>query len=474
MKIYEAGNGLSLENDIFNVVVDENSEDFLSVSENGIKISGVNSAIIDAKNELRTQFTTSINNAIENLKKEGNAIKIAEAENENANMLIQTKKNFIEIENENDGVRSLAVRSIDTDSTILQKDIVVAGLDGQFGAGNYYNNQIIRAGTDIYTILENILCKELYPEKITKQIAEATVEMNDLTLTLNCSDDVVEVGTNVKLLVTKTNGVKLNTKDSIISGMDYGYSYNNNNTKYSEATSISKECKTNVNDNITTIKLDITNGFNGDGNNISTQTSMGYDYAQLTNVDLGYVTEGENKLVVNATGSSYTYTAERIPKIYYCSNLGKTNEDNYNVGVESVNGTTNKPTANPKEGNVIGKYKYFIGYAQKYLYSEFESDDIRKLDVLSDYIEYNQSTVVLDDMTKKKSNGTSIIIACPETYKLSSITNGIGADIMDNFSSVGIVPVKTGKITTNYKVYVYPIKNNVAVEYKNIKIVKNN
>ena len=75
----------------------------------------------------------------------------------------KTQKNFIEFEEEGDK-KAIALRSIDTDATVLQKEIVVAGLSDQFGAGNYENNDVIAAGTDIYTILQNILCKELYPE----------------------------------------------------------------------------------------------------------------------------------------------------------------------------------------------------------------------------------------------------------------------------------------------------------------------
>ena len=38
----------------------------------------------------------------------------------------------------------------------FSKEIKVAGLSSQFGAGNYQNNDTIAAGTDIYTILQNI------------------------------------------------------------------------------------------------------------------------------------------------------------------------------------------------------------------------------------------------------------------------------------------------------------------------------
>ena len=65
-----------------------------------------------------------------------------------------------------------------------------------------------------------------------------------------------------------------------------------------------------------------------------------------------------------------------------------------------------------------------------------------------------------------------LLIACPSKYKLASISNGVGADILANFSSVGEVDVTTGSIVTKYKVYVYPITNGATVEFKKVTLAK--
>lgn len=115
--------------------------------------------------------------------------------------------------------------------------------------------------------------------------------------------------------------------------------------------------------------------------------------------------------------------------------------------------------------NVKGAYKYFMGYSPKTSYDQFNSDDVRSLTVKTGFVNGNTS-VVNSVMT---SNGTSIVIACPNIYSLKSIENGLGANILSNFES-GEVLVKTGEIETLYNVYVYPITNGAEVEFKNVTI----
>ena len=45
---------------------------------------------------------------------------------------------------------------------IFDKDIVVSGLDNDFGCGLYKNGDAIPAGTNIQSVLENMLSKNLY------------------------------------------------------------------------------------------------------------------------------------------------------------------------------------------------------------------------------------------------------------------------------------------------------------------------
>lgn len=364
------------------------------------------------------------------------------------------------------------------DSTIPQ-EIVVAGLDGQFGAGNYKNNDVIKAGTDIYTILQNILCKELYPTNVKATKGSATAKMNALTLTLNASG-TVEVGTLVKLTKGETNGSAIDTnktKNSSITGMTYGYSWSDNDTQVTSDTSITKKCNTEVSDNTYSISATINSGFDADKevyvkNTPSTQTGTGK--AVLEETQLGCVIEGENKITISAEGASYSYSADKINKVFYCSNLGKTDASKYNDGVAASSGTTAKPTTSAS-ATVTGAYYYFLGYSDKTSYSQFDSDSIRKLTVKSDWIDSENDTIIVGS-TPMKSNGKSIVIACPDTYELATIENP-PADLKPLFltsgtGSDGTVSVKCGEINVSYHVYVYPITNNVQVDFKNVTLTK--
>lgn len=401
-------------------------------------------------------------------------VNVADATAENADMLVATGKNFLEFESDGDGNKALAVRSIDTDSTVLQKDIRVAGLGSQFGAGNYTNDMVISAGTDIYTILQNILCKELYPSAVTKTVASASASMSNLTLTLDKSGEQ-EVGTKVTMTVGKTNGSSATSiKNSSVSGMEYGYSVADDDKQDSTAKTITKTCTTGVSDNNYTISATINSGFNADTTtNVKTTptTATGVGSASLAETVLGCAVEGENKITINATGASFSYKADAIDKVYYCSNLGNTDAAKNHTGVSAVDTATSKPTKSAT-ASTTGKYYYFLGYSTNTTYDQFDSASVRALTTKKGWITKDGTTTIVSDKPSVTSNGQSIVIACPKKYKLATINNGVGADILANFSSKGVVSVKCGEIDVEYMVYVYPITNGATVEFKNVTLTK--
>ena len=386
----------------------------------------------------------------------------------------KTQKNFIEFEEEGDK-KAIALRSIDTDATVLQKEIVVAGLSDQFGAGNYENNDVIAAGTDIYTILQNILCKELYPQSVSSSTLAYSASMSNLTLTLDKSS-TQEVGTLVNMTVGKTNGSSASkTSDSSVYGMEYGYSSEDNDTKESANDSIVATPSYEVSDNTYTISATLT-GFTADDTTyVQTvpTTVTGDGSASLTATALGCLVEGDNKIAISATGASYAYSCDAIDAVYYCSNLGNTDATKVSPSVDAVDTTTSKPTKSAN-ATVTAQYKYFLGYSSATTYNELDSAAVRALTTKSSWVTKDGTTTIVnaDPIT---SNGKSIVIACPAKYKLATIQNGVGANIIENFTtkgSEGTVDVKTGEIMTSYKVYVYPITNGATVEFKNLTLTK--
>lgn len=211
-----------------------------------------------------------------------------------------------------------------------------------------------------------------------------------------------------------------------------------------------------------------------------------YEVGTIVPLTLGYsYTDGE---FIGDSGYSYSVNAKCKPgNVTYYKNGSKleSNTDklvvvlgdtNYKVSI-NYEASTTIPVNNmgepinisisagstSSEKSITGAYKYFMGYSSKTKYDQFTSEDVRNLTVKSDYIK-GKTTITSNVLT---SDGTSIVIACPKDYSLTSIQNGLGASILDNFEC-GEVVVDTGSIETTYKVYVYPITNGAKVEFKNV------
>lgn len=357
--------------------------------------------------------------------------------------------------------------------TSIKDKITVAGLNGKLG--NYENGDIISSGTSIYTILQNILCREAYPTNVKTQEASASSFMNDLTVILKNgdivlnNDDIVEYGTTINLSEAKTNGSYTTKRNSQITNITYGYSTKDNDKVEFEDEEIIKECIVSMSLNTYTI-YGSKEGFNG-GFNINSQTSK--DNVSLSSINLGDVTEGDNSVTITGNGPEYSYSADEIGKIYYCSNLGKTDSDHYNDGIERKSAVINRPTKTTTV-NIIGKYKYFLGYTGFNNVNQFIGNEqvIRNNSIKDGWIEKDSITTIVGNEDKDviSSDGRSIYIACPEKYKLSSINYSNGAPMINKFESQGVVSIQTGSRISNYNVYMYPITNGAVVDMKNITL----
>jgi hypothetical protein len=360
----------------------------------------------------------------------------------------------------------LAVREIEADDTKLKKDIVVAGLSGQFGAGNYANGNTIPAGTDIQTILQNLLCKELYPTAtstngtISNSIAQPTVTLSH--------SGTLEVGTEVSLNSASVAESTVSTTPNKVTGMTNGYSAADDDSADSTSTSVSEEWSTSRTGNAYSMSATVT-GFTGNGTPV-TPTTVATRSMDATTI--GCVSEGTNKVKISVTGDTFTGSVAEIPVMYLVSNLGNTDASKKTTKVNAQTNVTPAAPTNSKEVSVTGQYKYFLGYSDNTTYNQFDSAAVRKLNAKTDWIEIDGTTTIVGDKPSMTSNGKSIIVACPAKYKLDTIQNGVGANILPNFTSVGNVNVSTGSIETSYKIYVYPITNGAAVEFKNVTLTK--
>lgn len=117
VEIYLAGNGLTLNENTFSVKIDTDSEVFLSVSENGVKLSGVQQAINAAKATIDTQ----INNEVATLSTAIN--NLTNHVNDKVNALLQADSDIItNFKNADDVVRN----EFNAAHTALNERLVVA------------------------------------------------------------------------------------------------------------------------------------------------------------------------------------------------------------------------------------------------------------------------------------------------------------------------------------------------------------
>lgn len=268
------------------------------------------------------------------------SVNVAEATKTNTVATVKSGKNFLELEDDGDG-KALAVRSIDTDSTVLQKEIVVAGMTDQFGAGNYKNNDRIPAGTDIYTILQNILCKELYPTSVTSTQGNITSSVAQPTISLSQSDTVT-YGTPCTLNSVTCGALTVTPTPSKVTGLTYGYSAADDDKADSSGTTITK----NVTSSITDATYDLAVSFTGfNGQKGITATGEGQDACKIESTTLGFITMGNNTISVTQTGPEVSGEIEKIESGYTVSNLGNTDASKKYSAVAALSTTLTRPTS---------------------------------------------------------------------------------------------------------------------------------
>ena len=389
-----------------------------------------------------------------------------------------TNKNFLDFEGSVEGEKALAVRSIDTDSTLTTERILVAGgpLDSTALRGllpkDEAGNAYIEAGTDMQALLMNLFTKVIWPTpSVTEGQIDTTIAAPSFTLkngTTDASSQTYEVGTVLTMSDVTLSEVVNSTTARTCSEFTYGYStavdgdINTAKTISVEASEIT------VNGDNYTMTRDFTTFTNADDS--ATPSTV------ASNVTLSGVScvleEGECKVKVTVTGPKGECNFVTMPQYFVTSNIGTLSDEYKSPSAATVTVKEDTTPSNSKEIKVNGRYLYYVGYSTKTTYDQFDTTSIKALNAKKDNLMVNGTTTVLNDTTKLTSDGTSIVVACPKKYKLETITNGVGANILENFSSKGVVSYTNGSVTTEYMVYVYPITNGATVEFKNLTIKK--
>lgn len=173
------------------------------------------------------------------------------------------------------------------------------------------------------------------------------------------------------------------------------------------------------------------------------------------------------------TGTTAEFTVANGSKEISCTTTyGESTNDNIRN-----NGTTSdvkipSGTTSISKVTVKGFYRAYLGYANVTQVSQVDSNVIKSLNAVTKFCDVNGNVTLLANGSKLTSNGNSIVVAVPSISKLSSVANGLGADILANFSVTGTAKYTFGDTTTDYNIYIYPITNGASVEYQNVVVSK--
>lgn len=209
--------------------------------------------------------------------------------------------------------------------------------------------------------------------------------------------------------------------------------------------------------------------------------NTGYSYSKNMDCKITAATIDSTDATIAANGLTATYT---VPA--FTLTAAKTVKGTASVGANTVvpvknDGTNSSVTyaggvitcSGQRTWNPV--YKAFVGYNVATTVTALDSAAIRALAAASADVPVAASAQTIVDASVKKSDGKSIVIACPPGYKLTGIQNGLGASILGNFTVSGTVSVNcagNADAAKDYTVYIYPITNGAAVEYKNVTIGK--
>ena len=378
-----------------------------------------------------------------------------------------TNKNFLELEGEEEGKKSLVVRSVDTDRTYTTDEITVMGGPLAKLLTDVGINKI-NAGTDIQTLLMTLLCKEIYPYNATTDnwymADEATLgnqkkigyQQPNFTSSVgapsvsNFTTGNIEAGTKFSFTVT-VPAVSTKNTASTVSNLTWGYSSTDDDSADSTNTSITKNWSSNIASDTYTLKTTVNNGFGA----ITKANVTGTNASRPTYTLEVQIADGANKITWDVTGCTHTASVSANPSVYMVSNLGKTDAAIKTNVIAAKTVTTTAPT-NSTNKSVTGVRHSFAAAKQGTVglsnAMALTSANIRALT--------NQGSGNTFSITV--ANGTShVYIAVPPGKTLKNVKDkeAFGTDIVASFKantySNILVEGANGYTAKNYTVYIY-------------------
>ena len=189
---YNAGNGLKLDSKTFSILIDENSDKYLTLSENGLKLSGVDEELkkYSTTEELNENFATKqeLNNEIERAKSEELKLLGSESDDESVLSLYGVKKyasinkgDLTEINIKIDTINSSLDNYITKDEAVIEHDKILNE------SKTYTNTRINDEKPNI--IIESVNQSKAYTDEKYNTISANLTEHADRILSLETRCD---------------------------------------------------------------------------------------------------------------------------------------------------------------------------------------------------------------------------------------------------------------------------------------------
>lgn len=329
----------------------------------------------------------------------------------------------------------ISVKEVDANITKTTKTIPVAGgpLESLLkGAGITE----ITEGTSIEDVLFSLICKELWPVKtdgttnVSTSGATLVSTMSAPSLTYNGKNtanasSTVEVGSSVAYSAS-TAASSYTATPHKVSGLTYGYSAANDNTKDGDGPTKSATFGT-VSEVSTSVPTLILSGKVAETVNGTAGSKAAGAAVKSGNV---VIAEGDNKITAKGTSITFTGTCPKLDVVYGCSNLGKTEKADGTTYPSTekaeVTLTSTAVTSGAITINCVGAYKYFYGYPSAVPASK---DDIVALANKG----FLSGTTLSITTAGTVPLGKYMVVAVPKGWKYTSFVNGMNLDDVSAF-----------------------------------------
>lgn len=277
-------------------------------------------------------------------------------------------------------------------------------------------------------LLELLFTDEKYPEPIYTQGKLTSIIAAPV---ISISSNPQEIGTSLTIPTYKVGSINYVATPSEVKGLTYGYS--KDKVQKNSSTSITSNIQ-----NIQTVgQYTFTRTLNGVETTVTGGASISIPSTTIT------IQSGTNTIKNVVTGPAITGSFEKLPAVWYYSNLGNLRDDKITQEIEATTVTASAPK-NTTTVSILGLYP---------IYANTENLDTLTKQAISSAKEY---TITLVSSDKASGKLQSFAVATDDTISklevLNTLSNTWETYDLSRFTLTNTT-LKSGNVDTLYTVY---------------------